>query len=455
MRGTDLMPWLIHPVQQMRRRVWRLTPPSALILSFIGLSLAGALLLKLPQASVQPTSWMQALFTAVSAATITGLTVVDVGRQFTLFGQIVLLLLIQLGGIGLLTFGIFILHLSSGRLRLRDRAVLRDAFNQGGGDIRHLLRTMVGFVALLELLGTLLLALVWVPELGWSQGLFFSLFHAVSAFNNAGFALGANGLLGYVGNPLVNGVISLLFIAGGLGFVVIADLRGKRRFADLTLHTKLMLVGTLVINLLAMLTLLLLEYGNPHTLGGLPGWGSKLWASWFQAVTPRSAGMSTLDIGQLLPASALFVMALMFIGAGSGSTGGGIKLTTFIVLLLATRTFMQQRQQPVVYGRSIDAATVQKALAVTIIAVLTAVLATFVLLLTEAGNFLDLAFEVVSALSTVGLSRGITPALSAAGQGVIMLLMLIGRVGPLTLAFVIANPYSASIRYPAGRIAIG
>lgn len=457
MRGRSrLVPFVAHRVQAEMRR---LTPPQALILSFVGLAAAGALLLKLPLATAAgqtPTGWLQALFTAVSAATITGLSVVDVGSRFTLFGQIVLLLLIQLGGLGLLTFGVLIIHLSSGRLRLRDRAALRDTFNQTGhGDLAQLLRTMVGFVALMELLGTALLALQWVPQMGWARGLYYSLFHAVSAFNNAGFALEPNSLAAYAGSPLVNSVISLLFIAGGIGFVVVTDLRGKRRFADLALHTKLMLVGTLAINAVAMLVLLLLEYGNPATIGGLHDWGAKWWAVWFQAVTPRSAGMSTVDIGLMLPSSALFVMALMFIGAGSGSTGGGIKLSTFIVLLVATRAFMQQRAQPVVFGRSIDPATVQKALAVTIIAVLTAVASTFVLLLTEEGNFLDLAFEVVSALSTVGLSRNVTPNLSAAGQWLIMLLMLIGRVGPLTLAFVIAHPHGAAIRYPAAQVAIG
>lgn len=440
----------------LARRVRRLTPPQALVLSFVGLSLAGALLLKLPAATQLPTSWLQALFTAVSAATITGLSVVDVGSQFTLFGQAVLLLLIQLGGLGLMTFGVFFIHLSSGRLRLRDRVALRDSFNQTGrGDLRQLLRTIIGFMVGMELLGSALLALQWVPEMGWARGLYYSLFHAVSAFNNAGFALQPDSLAAYAGRPLVNLVISFLFISGGIGFVVVTDMRGKRHFADLSLHSRLMLIGTLAVNLVAMLVLLALEHGNPATLGGLPDWGTKLWAAWFQAVTPRSAGMSTVDIGQLLPATTLFVMALMFIGAGSGSTGGGIKLTTFIVLLVATRAFMQQRQQPVLFGRSIDAGTVQKALAVTLVAMLMAVFATFVLLLTEDGNFLDLAFEVVSALSTVGLSRDVTPTLSVAGQGVIMLLMLVGRVGPLTLAFVIANPYSASIRYPAGRVAIG
>lgn len=457
-RGDDLVPWLVAPGRRLRSRVRHLTPPQALALSYVGLALVGMLLLKLPFATVAtqaPTTWLQALFTAVSASTVTGLTVVDVGVQFSLFGQSVLLLLIQLGGIGLLTFGIFIIHLSSGRLRLRDRVALQDAFNQSGGDIRALLRTMIGFVLVLEVLGAALLALVWVPELGWGRGLFFSLFHAVSAFNNAGFALGADGLIRYVGNPVINSVLPMLCIAGGLGFTVVSDLRGKRRFADFAFHTKLMLIGTVVINVVAMLTLLALEYGNPHTLGGLPDWGSKLWASWFQAVTPRSAGMSTIDVSQLLPVSTLFVMVLMFIGAGSGSTGGGIKLTTFIILVVATRAFMQQRAQPIVFGRSIGPTTVQKALAVTISAVLTAVLATFLLLLTEHGNFLDLAFEVVSALCTVGLTRDVTPTLSVAGQSVVMLLMLIGRVGPLTLAFVISRPRGASVRYPEAPVLVG
>ena len=454
-RGHDLTPWLVYPAQRLRRRARRLTPPQALLLSYAGLAVAGMLLLKLPAASQASTSWLQALFTAVSAATITGLTVVDISHQFTVFGQLVLLLLMQLGGLGLLTFGIFILHVSSGRLRLRDRAALRDAFSHGGGDIRALLRTMVGFVLVMETLGSLLLALHWVPQLGWSRGLFYSVFHAVSAFNNVGFTLTEGGLIGYVGNPLVNTVISILFITGGIGFVVISDVRGKRRFADFSLHTKLMLVGTVLLNLLAMGTLLALEYGNPRTLGGLPDLATRLWAAWFQAVTPRSAGLSTVDIGGLLPASALFMMVLMFIGAGSGSTGGGIKLSTFIILLVATRAFMQQRAQPVVFGRSIDAGTVQKALAVTIIAVLLAVLATFLLLLTETHSFLDLAFEAVSALSTVGLSRDITPTLSVPGQWLIMLLMLVGRVGPLTLVFIIAHPHGASVRYPAAPVLVG
>lgn len=443
-------------VRQVERQVMRLTPPQALILSFVGLSLVGTLLLKLPIATHVPITWLQALFTAVSASTITGLTVIDVGVHFTLFGQWVLLVLIQLGGIGLLTFGVLIIHLASGRLTLRNRAALQDSFNQSGRiDMQRLLGVLFRFIVMTELLGTVLLAIQWVPQMGWSRGLFHSFFHAVSAFNNAGFSLEPHSLAAYVGNPLINLVISGLFIAGGLGFAVIADLRARRRFHDMALHTKLMLIGTVSINVVAMLMLLALEYGNPDTLGGLHSWGDRLWAAWFQAVAPRSAGFSTIDTAQLTAASAFFVLMLMFIGAGSGSTGGGIKLTTFIVLLVATRAFLRQEQRPVLYGRSIDPALTLRALAITAIAVLCVMAGTFLLMLSENAPFLDLAFEVVSAASTTGLSRGITPSLSPIGQGVIMVLMLIGRVGPLTLAFTLANPRGAEIQYPAGRINIG
>lgn len=210
---------------------------------------------------------------------------------------------------------------------------------------------------------------------------------------------------------------------------MIADLRTKRRFRELALHTKLMLVGTLFINLLAMLVLFALEYGNPDTLGSLHGLGTKLWASWFQAVAPRSAGFTTMDTSMLTQGSAFFVMTLMFIGAGSGSTGGGIKLTTFIILLIATRAFLRQQHNPVLFGRSIDASLTLRALAITIIALFFVVTGTFLLTLTEHASFLDLAFEVVSAASTTGLSRGVTSTLSFSGQWIVMILMLVGRVG--------------------------
>jgi trk system potassium uptake protein TrkH len=443
-------------LEQAKRNLLELTPPQALILSFVALSLVGTLLLKLPIATHQPTTWMQALFTAVSAATVTGLVVVDTGTHFTLFGQGVLLVLIQCGGLGLMTFGVFLLNISGGQMTIRHRAALSEVLNQTGqGDMLRLLRWMLGFTFGMEILGTLVLAIHWVPRMGWSSGLYYSFFHAISAFNNAGFGLAADSLMGYVGNPLVNIVVSVLFIVGGIGFVVIVDVLNKRRFRDFALHTKVMLIGTVVINAIAMLMLLFLESHNPKTLGALPDLGDKLWAAWFQGVVPRTAGFNSVDIAAIYPATAFFMMGLMFIGGGSGSTASGIKLSTFIILLLATRTFLRQQERPVVLGRSISSKIVTKALATTIISLFCVMTGAFLLVATESGNFLDLAFEAVSAFGTVGMSRGVTADLSYTGQTIVMVLMLIGRVGPLTLAFLIANRPGDRIRYPDGQINVG
>lgn len=225
-------------LSRAKRRFLALTPPQALLLSYVILILAGTLLLKLPAAGNQPTSWMQALFTAVSAATVTGLTVVDTGTHFSLFGHLVLMMMMmQFGGLGLMTFGVFFIHLSSNRLSLRHRAVLSEALNQAGqSDMRRILRWMFGFTLCMELLGAALLALQWVPEKGLLTGLLYSFFHSISAYNNAGFGLAADNLSSYVANPLINLVIPFLLISGGIGFVVIVDLFRTRRFREYALN---------------------------------------------------------------------------------------------------------------------------------------------------------------------------------------------------------------------------
>ncbi|MEP6604970.1 MAG: TrkH family potassium uptake protein [Nitrosospira sp.] len=446
----------LHWQHWVKKQFLSLTPPQALVLSYLGLSILGTLLLKLPYASHQPTSWLHALFTAVSASTVTGLVVVDTGTHFTTLGHWILLFLMQFGGLGLMTFGIIFIHLARGQLGLKHRAALRETFNHTGkGDVQRVMLWAIGFTAIMELLGTALLAVQWVPEMGWSKGLFYSFFHTVAAFNNAGFALAPDSLMAYAGNPLVNIIISLLFICGGIGFVVIADIIEKKRFRQFALHTKLMLVGTLAINLVAMTVILILEHGNPATLAALPDWNAKLWASWFQAVTPRSAGFNTLDTGALFPSTAFFIIGLMFIGGGSGSTAGGIKLSTFLVALLATWAFLRGRERPIIFGRSIQLDVIRKSLAIIVISLLCVSTGIFLLAITERASFLDLAFEAVSAAATVGLSRGITNDLSTTGQCIIAVLMLIGRVGPLTLAFMLANARGESIQYPAGQVNIG
>lgn len=441
---------------QVEKGLFSLRPPQALLVSYLSLSLVGALLLKLPIASNAPTSWAQAFFTAVSAATVTGLAVVDTGTHFTLFGQWVLIVLMQLGGLGVMTFGLFVIFLARDRLTMQHSAVVCEAMNEPGhGNLQKLLTAMFGFTLLMEALGTGLLALKFVPEMGWSKGLYFSFFHAVAAFNNAGFGLRPDNLVGFADSSLVNAVISFLFIGGGIGFVVIVDLIEKRRFRDFSLHTKVMLCGTIVINVVAMLAVLALEYGNPATLGKLPDIGGKLWAAWFQGTTPRTAGFNTVDIGALMPATAFLLMGLMFIGGGSGSTAGGIKLSTFIVLLAATRAFLLGVERPVIFGRSLPTTVILKAMSITIISTLFVGMALFLLVSFEKHPFMDLAFEAVSAATTVGLSRGITASLSIPGQTILMVLMLIGRIGPLTLAFTLANRSKSRIEYPVGKITVG
>lgn len=443
-------------VDLVERRVLSLTPPQALFASFIALAVLGTLLLKLPIASSEPTSWSLALFTAVSASTVTGLVIVDTGTHFTLFGHVVLLLLIQFGGLGLMSFGIFIISLTRNRLNLGQRAVMREALNQSGsGDMRRLLRSMFLFTFGMEAVGALLLAVHWVPQKGWADGLFYSLFHAISAFNNAGFGLSANNLMDEVGNPLVNIVITALFILGGIGFVVIADVTEKKRFADYALHSKLMIVGTLVLNVVAMLLLLVLEYGNPATLAGLGSLSDKLWAAWFTAVSPRTAGFNTIDFAGLHDSSALFVMLLMFIGGGAGSTASGIKLTTFIVMVLTVRAFLLGQERPVVWGRSLDYGIIIRALTISIMSLFAVLIGTFLLTISEQARFIDIAFEATSAAGTVGLTRGLTPQLSLAGQAVVMALMILGRAGPLALAFVLVHRYASRIQYPAGQVNLG
>ncbi len=441
---------------KVERGLFSVRPPQAMLISFLSLSLFGALLLMTPFASNQPTSWSQAIFTAVSAVTVTGLGVVDIGTHFTVFGQVVLLILIQLGGLGVMTFGVFIMFVAQSRLSMQHRAALGEALSDSRhANLRGVLLAMFGFTFVMELLGTALLAIQWVPELGWSKGLYHSFFHAVSAFNNSGVSLRPDNLMAYHGSPLVNLVISTLFIFGGIGFVVIADVMRTRRFRDFSLHTKVMLVATAAINVVAMLAFLALEYGNPATLGGMPELSDRLWGAWFQGVTARTAGFNSVSVSGMLPATALMMMGLMFIGGGSGSTASGIKLTTFVVMLAATRAFILGQERPVIFNRNIDPGLILKAMSIAIISLFCVITGTFILAVTEKAPFLDLAFEAVAAFSTAGMTRNVTATLTLPGQIVIMVLMLIGRVGPLTLAFTLANRRRAAIQYPDGKLAIG
>ncbi|MCA0969221.1 TrkH family potassium uptake protein [Halobacillus litoralis] len=436
-------------------KVGRLNPPQWIIIIFSVLIMAGTFLLMLPVSTTEGISFIDALFTATSAMTVTGLVVVDTGSAFTLFGQIVILALIQLGGIGIMTFAVLIYIAVGKKIGLKQRLLIKQALNQPtiGGVVR-LAKKLFLFSIVMELIAVVFLSIKWVPEMGWFNGIYASVFHAISAFNNAGFSIWSNSLSDYVVSPVVNIVITFLFIVGGVGFTVVFDMWKTKEFKKLMLQTKLMIVGTLGLNIISFLVLLLLEYNNADTIGALSNFG-KVQAAYFQAVTPRTAGFNTIDIASMEESSIFFTILLMFIGGGSTSTAGGIKLTTALVIFLAAYFFFRERQHVTVMERNISQHIIMKALALTVGSTMVVMMTVFILNLTEDAPFLMILFEGVSAFGTVGLSLGLTGNLTLIGKITIILTMLIGKLGPLTFAFAFAKQRPDPIKYPDEEILTG
>lgn len=433
-----------------------ISPPGLLIIGYGLLVIVGTLLLKLPIMTRGALSWPDAFFTAASAVTVTGLAVVDTGGTFTVPGQMVLLILIQLGGLGLMTAAVFVFSALGMRLPLRQQLILSEDLNHANlGGLLSLAGKILVVVLAVEAAGTVLLAVRFVPEFGFWQGIWHALFHAVSAFNNAGFGLQPDSLSRWVGDPLINLVIPALFIVGGFGFTVIADIYAHRGWRRLTLHSKLMIVGTAGLIVWSFVAFLLLEWNNPNTLAALPSTGDRLWATWFQSVTTRTAGFNTIDIGQMHEATALLFMPLMIIGAGPTSTGGGIKVTTFVLLILTTYAFLKRHDEVSVFSRTISFDQILKALALATLSVMILMSATFVILASSRLPFMDVCFEVASAFGTVGLSRGITADLDPLSRIVIVVVMFLGRVGPLALGFIIATAQKPRVRYPTEQVFLG
>ena len=418
--------------------------------------LVGAVALRLPWSNYGEVTLSDAFFTAASAVTVTGLIVVDTGSDFTLIGQVIIALLIQIGGLGLMTFAALLLAMLGLTIGMPQRLLLRDELGQTGvSELMALVKVVVIVALVAEAVATALLMTVFVPEFGWIQGFWQALFHAISAFNNAGFSLFPDSLMGYVAVPTVNITITVLFILSGLGFVVLADMNRQRSWAKLTLHSKLMLSGTLVLILVAWVMFALLEWNNPATLAGLESDGARLLASWFQAVTPRTAGFNTLDYAAMDNSTTVMTLALMLVGGGPSSTAGGIKVTTLIVLTLATLAFFRQQERIHIFGRSLGISEIMKVLALTAISIFLVLIGLFLTSLTYEGDFLDLLFEVCSAFGTVGLSRGATGQLDEFGRTMIILIMFVGRLGPLTVAFVLASRVKPKVGYPEGKVFLG
>lgn len=437
-------------------RAWPINPPFLLAAGFLVLILVGAGLLKLPFSLNGALSWGDALFTSTSAVTVTGLVVTEIGTTFSFWGQLIILLLIQIGGLGLMTFAVLALLALGGRIRARNQLVASGGYNETHPrDLKRTAKEVVGLALIVEGIALVPLALVWVPEHGWLKGLWWSLFHSVSAFNNAGFTLSPDSLIGYAGNPVINLVIPSLYLIGGAGFVVIVGLLDYPRTRYLNINAKVVLLGTGILSILGTLMIFQLESDNPATLGALPNLSDQLWAAWLQATTPRTAGFNSVDIGTVTQATALVLMFLMFIGAGANGTGSGIKMATLFVLLAATWAYLRQRRTPTLFSQPVSTTTLLKALAVAVMAVIGIFMGTLALSMTEDADLLAVAFEATSAIGTVGLSRGLTAVLSDGGQMIIMALMFVGRLCPLTVAYLVGSAFAASDKSARAELEIG
>lgn len=436
------------------------TPARVLVLGFAGLITAGALLLSLPIASRsgQALRLVDAFFTATSAVCVTGLVVVDTHDFFTPFGQVVVMLLIEAGALGFMTLSTILALILGRRINLRERLMIQEAFNQyalaGAVD---LVRKVIFLTLSTQAVGAFFLAWRFVPQFGWGRGLFYSVFHAVSAFANAGFDLmgGFRSLTGYKADWLVNLTIVGLIIAGGLGFTVLLDIGRRRSFHRLTLHSKVVLIMTGTLIVAGTLLILLFELLNPGTMRNL-GWGQRILAALFQSVTPRTAGFNTLDIASMHNATLFILIMLMFIGASPASTGGGVKTSTVGVLLASVYSTIKGRQEIVVFDRRLPREIVDRALTVVIISFMLVSTVAVLLSFTEPFTFIRVLFETVSAFGTVGLTTGITPDLSFAGRVFLILLMFAGRVGPVTMAVAVATrERGIGIRHPEEKVIVG
>ncbi|MCQ0969786.1 Ktr system potassium transporter B [Paracoccus sp. TK19116] len=440
----------------LSRWLARRPPPAVLATLYLILIIIGAALMYLPFTTTRPITVMEALFTSTSAVTVTGLVVLDTQLELTFWGQLVVLILIQLGGLGLMTFAVLVFSALGMSFGIIHQTYLREDLNQTSYEsLLALVRTILRVVVLAEVAGALLLSLTFVPRFGIVEGGWHAIFHSVSAFNNAGFSTFSSGLVDLATDPLINIVIPGLVILGGIGYVVISEVRMRKFWTGWSLHTRLMIVGTIFLIVAGMLLIALLEWNNPATLGRFDDPGSRFAAAWFQSVITRTAGFNTIDVGAVHDATALLIMALMIVGAGPTSTGGGLKVTTVAVLLLATLAFFRRRTHIWAFGRSIGLEEVLKVMALVAIAAMLIFTATFLMTATQDGHFLDISFEVTSAFGTVGLSRNFTFDLTGFGQGVIMVVMFLGRVGPLTLGFFLATRVPPRVRYPEGQVHLG
>jgi trk system potassium uptake protein TrkH len=446
----------MNRLHNKKQNTINLSPPSLLALGFLSFILIGTLLLKLPIAHYGELSWINALFTSTSAVTITGLSVVNVGEAYTTFGKVIIMLLLQCGGLGFMTFAILAALSLSSNIGLKQQVMAQETIGQTSlSKVSFTIKGVLLYSLFFEALGTVILTIAWMQEYDFAHAVFYAAFYSVSAFNNGGFSLFPNSLMSFSEHYFITFTISMLYIIGGIGFVVLMDIKRARRWKKMSPNSKLILSTIAGLNLIAFIVIWALEASNPLTLAGM-SLGDQAVNAWFHATVPRSSGFNSLDMASMSDASTLVTMVLMFIGGGSLSTAGGIKVGTFIIVILSVITFLRRSEELRVFNHSVSKVTSFKAFAVVSITGILIFLGLFTLLILEPNKeFLDLLFEAVSAACTVGLSRGITSELQPASLIALILLMFAGRLGPLTLAYLIATPKKSRLKHPPADIQIG
>lgn len=433
--------------------------PLFLGMSFLVVILIGATLLSLPIASVDGNSvgFVNSFFTASSATAVTGLVVANTATQWTMFGKVVIITLIQIGGLGTITLFSIATVLLGRKISLQQRLLVKEQLNitSMSGIVKWVIYvTKITF--LIEFTGALLLSFSLIPKYGFITGVWYSIFHAISAFCNAGFDLFGDSIVSYSGDIYINMIICGLVIMGGLGFLVYMDIYNSRNFRNLKMHSKVVISVSALLLIIGTVATLLIEYNNSLSIGDF-GFGHKVLASFFQSTVTRTAGFNSIDIGQVHDATAIIYILLMFIGGSPASTAGGLKTTTFAVMIFSTIGMVRGEHDIVIFNRKIDKEVILRALAITIVCISLVITVTMAVAIIEHDRFefLDILFESVSAFGTVGMTRGITPHLSDISKIILGFTMFIGRVGPTTIAVGLMKTKPSSIKYASGKILVG
>ncbi|MBW4425798.1 MAG: TrkH family potassium uptake protein [Nostoc desertorum CM1-VF14] len=445
-----------------------MTVARTICLGFLAVITVGTILLMMPFSTSNGT-WndlIVALFTSTSAVCVTGLSVVDPGTYFSFWGQLFIALLVQIGGLGYMTTTTFLILLIGRRFDMRQKIAIQQALDRPGmSGSAQVIRSIIATTLIFEITGIFLLLPAFVPEYGWSKGLWLAIFHSINSWNNAGFSLFKDNLIGYQSSFLVVFTITILIIFGGIGYQVILEmyfwlrdhlLKQSIKTPRFSLDFKVATSTTVILLLIGFIAFFCIEIRNPETFGSL-NLRDQILVAWFQSVTPRTAGFNTIDIGKMTTAGLFITIALMFLGASPGGTGGGLKTTTLRVLTSCTKTILQGKEEVLLYDRKIATSLILKAVGVLVGSVATLILATILISLTDPTlDFIKILFEVVSAFATVGLSTGITPSISPAAKLILIGTMYVGRVGILLLmSAILGDPRPTRIRYPEENLLVG